>query len=254
MTDSSYNIKLPVFEGPFDLLLHLIRQNEIDIYDIPIAEITDQYLDYLQRMEELDLEIASSFLVMAATLLSIKAKMLLPRPLADDDEETEAEDAREGLVHDLLEYMMFKDAAQAMNQLYEEQKHYISRDNEPELYANLFSAENPLEGKTLADLQKAFTKVLHKAKEQGKLLLEIEREQVTMGERLEYLYQLLQKQPHGLVFADAFADCCTKMQYIVTFLALLELVHQGVVSVTQNEAYGEIYLHIGDLTKYVQRA
>jgi len=233
------------------LLLHLIRQNEIDIYDIPIARITDQYLDYLQQMEEMDLEIASSFLVMAATLLSIKARMLLPRPAVEEAED-EAEDAREGLVRDLLEYMVFKDAAQAMNRLYEEQKAYIPRDNEPELYANLFSAENPLEGKTLADLEKAFARVLKKAKDRGQLLLEIEREQVTLRDRLEHLYQLLCRHPKGILFEDAFEDCCSKMQFIVSFLALLELAHQGVLKVTQNEAYGEIYLHVGDLSKYVR--
>lgn len=252
MADQDYNIKLPIFEGPFDLLLHLIRQNEIDIYDIPIAQITEQYLEYLQRMEEMDLEIASSFLVMAATLLSIKARMLLPRPSVAEDGEEEQEDARESLVRDLLEYMMFKDAAQAMNRLYEEQKAYIPRDNEPELYANLFSAENPLEGKTLADLEKAFAKVLKKAKERGQLLLEIEREQVTLRDRLEHLYRLLCERPKGILFADAFDDCCSRMQFIVTFLALLELAHQGVLKVTQNEVYGDIYLHVGDLSKYVR--
>lgn len=252
MTEQDYTIKLPVFEGPFDLLLHLIRQNEIEIYDIPIAQITDQYLAYLQHMEELDLEIASSFLVMAATLLSIKAKMLMPKPAPTEEAEGEESDARAGLVRDLLEYLMFKDAAQAMNQLYEEQKHYIPRDNEAEQYANLFSGENPLDGKTLDDLERAFQKVLQKAKDKGKLLLEIQREQVTLRDCLEHLYQLLQQRPQGLVFSDAFADCCSKMQLIVTFLALLELVHQGVVKVTQKDINDDIYLHAGDLTKYVR--
>lgn len=252
MEDSNYTIKLPVFEGPFDLLLHLIRQNEIDIYDIPIAEITDQYLSYLQYMGELDLEITSSFLVMAATLLSIKAKMLLPSSTGEGNDEEETEDARESLVRNLLEYMLFKDAAQAMNQLHEAQKQYFIRENEPELYANLFSNENPLDGKTLEDLQNAFTHILRKAKEQGRLLLEIEREQVTLRDRLEHLYQLLLTKRQGIIFTEAFDDCSTKMQFIVTFLALLELVRQGVVAATQNSIYGDIYLHVGDLSKYVR--
>ena len=253
MTELAYTIKLPVFEGAFDLLLHLIRQNEIDIYDIPIAEITDQYLSYLQHMEDLDLEIASSFLVMAATLLAIKAKMLLPSlPRDEGDEGGELEDARENLVRDLVEYMRFKDAAQAMNHLYEEQKHYFVRNNEPELYANLFSDENPLDGKTLDDLRNAFTQILRKAKEQGRVLLEIEREQVTLRDRLEYLYQLLSSRSDGIVFSEAFTDCSTKIQLIVTFLALLELIRQGVIKATQNSIYGDIYLHVGDLSNYVQ--
>jgi len=247
MSQTAYAIQLPIFEGPFDLLLHLIRENQINIYDIPIAEIAAQYLDYLQAMREMDLEIASSFVVMAATLLSIKARMLLP-PAPPEEGEAE-EDARSELVHDLLEYLRFKEAAEAMNALYEQQRRYFSRDNEPELYANLFAAENPLDGKTIADLQSAFAKVLAKAQGRGELLL-IEREQITLRDCLEHLYQLMCGHPRGLAFSRAFSQCATRMEYIVTFLALLELARQGVIKASQNELYGEIYLHTGDLSKY----
>ena len=148
--------------------------------------------------------------------------------------------------------MTFKDAAQAMNRLYERQKDYVPRDNEPELFANLFSDENPLSGKTLADLEKAFANVLRKAKERGQLLLEIPREQVTLSDCLEELFSLLSTHPQGVLFADIFEDCRSRMQFIVTFLALLELVRQGVALVTQNETYGDIYIHPGDLKKYVR--
>lgn len=252
MSDDYLRIELSVFEGPFDLLLHLIRENEIDIYDIPIAKITDQYLEYLQKMEEMDLEIASSFLVMAATLLSIKAKMLLPRP--ETEGEDEAEDAREELVHDLLEYMRFKEAAKNMSLLREAQIMCFARDNTPELYENLFSEENPLDGKTLLDLQNAFTKVLDRAKEKGLELIRIEREQVTLRDRIEYLYHIIQENPKGIAFSDVFTDCQSKVAFIVTFLALLELVRQGVLTVVQSSEYGEIYLHLGDLTKYERDA
>ncbi len=247
MSEGAYGIQLPIFEGPFDLLLHLIRENQINIYDIPIADITAQYLDYLQAMEEMDLEIASSFIVMAATLLAIKARMLLPA-LPKEEGETE-EDARSGLVRDLLEYLRFKEAAEAMDAMYQEQRRYFSRDNEPALYADLFTRENPLDGKTVAHLQAAFTRVLQKAAGRGALLT-IQREQVTLRDCLEQLYRLVCDQPRGLAFSSAFAHCASRMAYIVTFLALLELTRQGVVKISQSELYGEIYLHTGDLSKY----
>lgn len=247
MSETAYEIQLPVFEGPFDLLLHLIRENQIDIYDIPIAQITAQYLDHLQAMREMDLEIASSFIVMAATLLALKARMMLPPKTGEDEEEEE--DPRGELVHDLLEYLRFKEAAEQMNALYEQQRRYFSRDNEPELYANLFSAENPLDGKTIADLQSAFTRVLKKAISSG-ALLQIEREQVTLRDCMEHLFQLLSQSKKGLAFSRAFDACATRMEFVVTFLALLELTRQGVMKINQSEQYGEIYLHKGDLSKY----
>ncbi len=248
MTAEALRIELPVFEGPFDLLLHLIRENQIDILDIPIAKITDQYLDYLQRMQEMDLEVASSFLVMAATLLSIKAKLLLPHPT--EEEVAEGEDAREELVRDLLEYMRFKEVAQTMNEMHEEQKRLFIRHNEPEEFANLFSHENPLDGKTLRDLETAFQHVLAKAKDRGVLVMQIHREQVTLEDRMEYLFHQLLDHPDGISFADVFETCNSRLSFIVTFLALLELVRQGVVVVVQSQEFGEIYLHSGDLSKY----
>lgn len=244
----AYQIQLPAFEGPFDLLLHLIRENQVDIYDIPIAEITAQYLDYLQAMEEMDLEIASSFLVMAATLLAIKAKLLLPLPPAADDEEPE--DARAGLVQDLLEYIRFKEAAAAMGTLRAQSSRQIARPNEQELYLNLFSAENPLAGKTLADLQLAFQQVLEKAAARGAAVLSIEREQVTLRDKLEHLYTLIAAHAGGLAFSEAFDHCRGKLELVVTFLALLELVRQQVALVSQGGPFGEIYLYPGDLSKY----
>ena len=131
----AYEIHLAAFDGPFDLLLHLIQKNEIDIYDIPIAEITAQYLEYLAQMEALDLEIASEFLVMAATLLAIKARLLLPKPppeLLDDADE--AYDPRQELVRDLLEYKRIKEAAGLLADYYERQQLKMARPNDISLY------------------------------------------------------------------------------------------------------------------------
>jgi segregation and condensation protein A len=243
----TYDIRLPAFEGPFDLLLHLIRQNQVDIYDIPISLITDQYLAYLDQMKEMDLEVASSFLVIAATLLAIKAKMLLPTPPADEEEEPE--DARAELVHDLLEYMVYKDAARNMEEMVVTQRRYFARPNEDALYLNMFSEENPLTGKTLDDLQAAFAVVMKKAEARG-MVMHIGREQITLHDRLGQLYRLIKQNPKGITFFAAFEDCQSKMGLIVTFLALLELMRQSVVKIMQNNTYGEIYLYPGDLDKY----
>lgn len=247
MTERGYQIHLPVFEGPFDLLLHLIRVEQVDIWDIPIARITDQYLAYLARMEELDLDIASEFLVMAATLLTIKARMLLPRPPAPEGEE--AEDARGELVHDLLEYVRFKEAAERMEKLHQRSAQMIRRPNEQELYLNLFSAENPLLGKTLDDLQRAFAKVLAKAAK-TESVLNLKREQVTLRDRLEHLFYLMGSHPEGLRFAEAFDDCRGRLELVVTFLALLELIRQRVIRVSQDRQFGEIYMFPGERKDY----
>lgn len=246
-SQASYDIKLPVFEGPFDLLLHLIRQNQVDIYDIPITLITDQYLEYLDQMQQMDLDVASSFLVMAATLLVIKAKMLLPLSTAGEDEEVE--DARAGLVHDLLEYIHYQDAAKSLEAMGQRQRQYIARPNEDELYYHLFAEENPLDGKTLDDLRSAFAKVMKKAKERG-LVMHMEREQITLRDRLDRLFAQVESHPQGIAFFAVFEECESKMALIVTFLALLELMRLAVVKILQNQTYGEIYIYPGDLSKY----
>ena len=238
---AALNISLPVFEGPFDLLLHLIRENQVDIYDIPIAVITAQYMDYLSAMEALDLEIASSFLVMAATLLAIKARMLLP-PGEDTAEEGEADDAREELVQDLLEYMRFKEVALGLQKLREEERLYYSRPNAEQLYINLFSADNPLDGKTLADLGLAFAKVL-KRLEGREDILDIVREQVTVRDKLRDILAALREKPRGLPFSNIFAACRSKAECVVAFLALLELMRQLRVRVGQSSVFDEIYVY-----------
>ena len=246
MTEQGCQIHLPVFDGPFDLLLHLIREEQVDIYDIPIARITDQYLEYLARMEELDLDIASEFLVMAANLLAIKARMLLPRPAEDGEPE---EDERSELVHDLLEYMRFKEAASEMSRLHEASSRMIRRPNEQELYINMFSEENPLSGKTLEDLQTAFNTVLEKAAKK-ETVFSIQREQVTLRDKLEELFYLIGSHPQGLRFSAAFDSCASRMELVVTFLALLELIRQRVIRVSQDRQFGEIYMYPGENKDY----
>lgn len=240
-----YQIHLPVFEGPFDLLLHLIRENQVNIYDIPIAEITDQYLGYLEMMEELDLEIASSFLVLAANLLSIKARMLLPVQNGDEEEE----DVRSELVHDLLEYIRFKEAAASLDKQHQASSRFIMRPNEQELYLNLFSEENPLAGKTLLDLQFAFGQVLRKAGEKVDQSLHVQREQITVKDKINELLLLVAAEKSGLAFSLVFSNCRDKYEMVVTFLALLELVRRQRVVVNQSSNFGEIFLYPGEREK-----
>ncbi len=244
----NYEIRIEAFEGPFDLLLHLIRVNEVDIYDIPIAKITAQYLDYLRAMEAMDLEIASSFVAMAATLLAIKARMLLPKPVVEVEGE-ESGDARDELVKDLLEYMQFKDAAQTLDAIHKRQEQLFCRPNEEELYLNLFSADNPLDGKTLDDLMQAFSVVLQKVKGREEVL-DIPFEQITTMDKIKEIYQLLCQKSKGFSFSSIFDNCNSKIEMIFTFLALLELARQCVLKIKQNKSYGEIYIYAADLDKY----
>ncbi|MCL2677587.1 MAG: segregation/condensation protein A [Clostridiales bacterium] len=245
----SYQLRLPVFEGPFDLLLHLIEKNQVDIYDIPIAEITRQYLEYLRAMEELDLEVASGFLLMAAHLLAIKSRMLVPRPKTQNEEAEELVDEREELVHDLLEYMRFKKAAVFLFESGKAESKYFDRPIDESLYLQLLSRQNPLDGKTLADLTAAFQSVLARAAGLPPVM-EIVREELTVDEKMREIFSLLSQKPEGLVFEEIFSKSSSRAAVVVTFLALLELMHRAVVRVEQGEAFGEIYLYAWCLENY----
>ena len=238
---AALHIQLPVFEGPFDMLLHLIRINEVDIYDIPIAVITEQYMEYLQAMETMDLEIASSFLVMAATLLAIKAKMLLP-PAEAEEEEGAPEDARAELVQDLLEYIHFKEAAEQLQCLHELARLQYSRPNVEELYVSLFAPKNPLTGKTLHDLSLAFAELLMRLPDRGSVL-DVGREQVTVQDKTHDILAALKRMPRGLPFSEIFIACHSKVECVAAFLALLELIRLSQVSISQSGIYDEIYLY-----------
>ncbi|WP_345786535.1 segregation and condensation protein A [Thermincola ferriacetica] len=240
----AYQIKLPVFEGPFDLLFHLIEKNEVDIYDIPIATITEQYLEYLAQMQMLDLEIASEFLVMAARLLHIKARMLLPKPPrepADDEEEVELEDPRDELVERLLEYKKFKQVADFLKQREEEQEKIYVRPNEEEMFIHLFSEENPLEGIDLSKLLKALKEVFQRA-EQVETTGEIPRDEVSIRDKMREIRRRLFFLPRGISFKDLLASQASKVEIIVTFLALLELIKLKQVKVSQPKVFGEIMI------------
>ncbi|MGI6713049.1 MAG: segregation and condensation protein A [Bacillota bacterium] len=239
-----YQVKLKVFEGPIDLLFHLIEKNKLDIYDIPIAEITRQYLDYLNTMERFDLEIASEFLVMAASLISIKAKMLLPKPPKEFEENKEIEeDPRNDLVEKLIEYKKYKLLSEYLKEREEEQGKIFVRPNDQEKYVNAFSDLPVLEGLTLVDLFGALENVLKKNKYK-KPVKEIVREEVTIKDKMVQITDLLSSSTEGrcITFESLFSQSSGKNEIIVQFLALLELVRIQIVYIKQSVIHGEILI------------
>lgn len=239
------SFKLEKFEGPLDLLLHLIDKNKVDIYDIPIAEITDQYMDYVNQMQEEDLNVMSEFLVMAATLLDIKCRMLLPREV---NEEGEEEDPRDELVQKLLEYKVYKYMSQELRDrlLAASQNLYRKKKLLPKEvtgYLPPINYDELLKGTTLAQLQEIFRDVIKKQKYRvdpvrsrfGK----IEREEVDLSGKELYIKAYLNS--HRMTdFRDLLERQHSREEIIVAFLVVLELMKTGKIRVTQNELFGHI--------------
>ncbi|HEY7783234.1 MAG TPA: segregation/condensation protein A [Pyrinomonadaceae bacterium] len=217
------------FEGPLDLLLHLIRQEQVSIYDIPVARITDEYLRYLKLMQELDIAVAGDFLVMAATLIELKTRMLLPRdPLAKDDE---VDDPRRELVDQLLEYQKYKAAAQMLWSKATLERAVFKRaeletdKNNPEVAVGVF------------DLLKVFQEILARHKEE--VLLEIEREEISMAEMLERLRNMVMSAGE-LNLRSFFERARSRRELVLAFLSVLELVRTTEIRLVQRETFGEI--------------
>jgi segregation and condensation protein A len=232
----SYHVKLDIFEGPLDLLLHLIKKHELDIYDIPIAPITQQYLEYLEMMKGLDMEIAGEFLVMASTLTHIKSRMLLPPPdnPADDEEGT---DPRAELIRRLLEYKRFKDAAVTLEHREFDRSKVFTRETAgaSELPAD---DQPPLFDFHLFDLLAALKDVLARVPDAG---IEITAEAVSITEKIATILSRLENVD-SLLFADLFDTSTTRAHVIATFMALLELMKNRVVKAVQVEQFGAIRL------------
>lgn len=232
-------IRLPVFEGPLDLLLFLIRKNEIDIYDIPIAQVTRQYLDVLHSMEQLNLEVAGDFFVMAATLMYIKSRMLLPtnEQIKQAVEEEEEADPRWELVQQLLEYKKFKEAAYSLQDLVEAQQDLI-----PRFYKESSDQKEarPLKPADKIDLWNSFNMVLRRLAE-GMRSGEINDEQVSVADRMEYILESLETREH-FRFTELFESKAYGVNMLVsTFLAVLELARLKKLFVIQDNTYGDIH-------------
>ncbi len=231
----SFQIKLDMFEGPLDLLLHLIREHQVDILDIPIAKITEAYLHSLAAMEELDLDVAGEYLLMAATLIHIKSRMLLPPEESAEAEAGEEEDPRAELVSRLLEYKKYKEAAQTLG-LLESEAQLLHRRGVP---AMDLEVEGPLQV-TMVELLRAFRDILARAETAAPL--EITPEELNVGQRIVMLVDRLAAES-PLEFARLFPDAPRRVEVIVTFLALLELLRRGLASARQPEAMGPIMIY-----------
>lgn len=222
---SPYNIKLDVFEGPLDLLLHLIQKNEINIFDIPIALITEQYLDYLRWMKVLNLDIAGEYLLMASTLLHIKSKMLLPSQ--SKNEEEQGEDPRAELVRKLLEYQKYKNAAMDLDKRPRLDRDVFIRLSNDE---NIREPEKRLEA-NIFELIEAFRHVLERMRPEN--FHEIILEPLNLEDRMQEILTLLRRENRSLAFHHLFPEEASIRLVIVTFLAILELVKMGLIRVSQ---------------------
>jgi segregation and condensation protein A len=234
-----YRVKLDVFEGPLDLLLHLIKRNEVEIVDIPVATITEQYLAYLEMMHELNLDIAGEFLVMAATLTLIKSRMLLP-PSEDEDEEEEA-DPRAALVQQLLEYQRYREAALELAERPLLNRDIFAREPSMEGIEGGESIEPPRLQATVWELLEAFRAVLKRARPES--VHEVVTETVSLRDRVRALLQAL-SVARTLDFENLFDLDASRFEIILTFLALLELMKMGAVRARQDERFGRIVIEM----------
>ena len=237
-----YPVKLENFEGPLDLLLHLIRKNEVDIYDIPITVITQQYLEYLELMKELDLDSAGEFLVMAATLIQIKARMLVPRAEVEAEEEDEDEDPREALVRKLIEHERFKAAAELLHDRQTVRGAQWGRSDErlADIAGEPFERELEVD---LFGLLQAFQTVIKRARERPDLTLPSEEVSIETRTR-QLLDQLAGTEACG--FEDFFADDRSRGELVTTFLALLEMIRLKLIRVFQSGSFGPIRVYLRD--------
>lgn len=235
-----YRVHLENFDGPLDLLLFLIKKNEVDLFDIPIAEITRQYLEYIEILQLLDLESAGDYILMAATLIRIKAKMLLPKPAVDLDEDEE-KDPREELVRRLLEYQRFKEVAIQMADLETESNlRYRRGYQNGEFESDFDPAEGAISNYTLFELIAAFKKIIARAPRVT--YHHVEKVTLTTEEQIEYLRQRLTENGGQVLFYELIEALETRVAMIVTFLALLEMIRLRLVTVTQSSIFGEIWI------------
>ncbi|MDZ7722726.1 MAG: segregation/condensation protein A [candidate division KSB1 bacterium] len=233
-----YKVKLESFEGPLDLLLFLIKKNEVDIYDIPISTITHQYLEYIDIIKMLDIEAAGDFIYMASTLMRIKAQMLLPRPEVEDDLE-EVEDPRQELVYRLLDYKRFKKVANDLAEQEKTARHYHPRGHFKFEQGNIQEEIDNISKVSLYDLISAFKRLSQRREKVT--FHRVQELSVNLEERIAHIMSELEKNT-TMLFSSLFKESDDKIVWIVTFIAILELIRQKHIQATQNEVFGEIQL------------
>ncbi|HRQ88753.1 MAG TPA: segregation/condensation protein A [Bacteroidia bacterium] len=236
--ENPYKVELDIFEGPMDLLLYLIKREEIDIYDIPIERITKQYMSYLDTFKMLNIGLAGEFLVMAANLCYIKSRMMLPKHVQPPEEDADEEDPRWDLIRQLIEYKKFKEAARKLGEKEARQQDHFT--HKPDKIEAGDDEERPLdEGVSIFDLIRAFQNILDRVGDEG--LGEIVDDHYTVGDKIDLILGLV--PPGGsLRFVELFQDATSKHEMIVTFLAVLELMKLNFFRVRQERVLGEIEL------------
>lgn len=247
---SGHLVRLQLFEGPLDLLLYLIRAHRYDIFDIPIHDVTKQFMEFIKIMDELDLEYAGDFLVTAATLMQIKSRMLLPQKESENEEELaeEERDPREELVARLLEYQQMQEAAKTLEVMRDERSQMFPRPPDaPAVPADEAAPpeETPAEQLLLQDvstfdLLHALQKVLQRLAERPVAL--VHREPFTLGDRMRGLAGRIRHAAGGLTFGDLCEDCQSRLEIVITFLAVLELIRRGRARMTQKALFDEIWV------------
>lgn len=225
-----YQVKIDIFEGPMDLLLHLIQKNDLDIYDIPICQITNEYLSYIDLLKDLNLNIAGDFLVMASSLMQIKAKTLLPQEPNENNEE--GPDPRAELVQRLVEYQRFKEVSKMLSGRFDAQKDVMYRGSP------IFSKDDQILEVSLDKLLDGFKNVLRSADEN---IREIIVEEIPVEVRIREILDSLETRPY-LTFSDLFPASASRKILVVSFLALLELIRLKQVRATQAASFGEIHI------------
>lgn len=246
MSSETYSIKLPQFEGPFDLLLFFIERDELNIYDIPIFKITQDFLDYIHNMEEsLNIEVASEFILVAATLMRIKAKMLLPRK--ELNEQGVEIDPREELVNRLIEYKKFKEASEALRSLEDDRQSIAKRGNiedETKEIASFFETDYEMEALTMFRLMKAFQNVLTRmAREKSKVVHTVEQPPYTIeGEKMVLREVVL--GGFEIPFEKLFEKTETRLHAVFTFLAMLELIQEQFLTIVIGEGYNNFWIRL----------
>ena len=231
-----YKFKINDFEGPLDLLLHLIKESKMDIFNIEIVSLTNQYLDFISHMEELNLSIASSYLVMASELMYMKSNYLLPRPEKEDEDEI---DAKEELINRLIEYKKYKETTPILKQLEEERKDLFTKSTSS--LKEFKSDEIKLgEDVTLDDLLKAFSRFLERKNYEKPISTKVTTKEISVEERKEYIREYISKRGN-VKFTDLFEEY-SKDLVVATFLSILDMCKQREITLKQDSNFGEIYI------------
>ncbi len=251
-TQENFEVKLPLFEGPFDLLLFFIERDELDIYDIPISKITNDFLEYIRQMEQLNMDVASEFILVAATLMRIKSKMLLPRPQLD--EQGNEIDPREELVRHLLEYKKYKSVIDSFHQLEEVSLAKEKRGNlmkELKVLAESTNVEAELQDVTIYKLMTVFEKILKRLEvEKNKPVHQVIQYPYTVEEQKKYLLDELTKKPR-ISFTDLLETYPTRIGVIFNFLAILEMLALQLLTIQIGEGFGNFWIAKAEATEAI---